>query len=115
MNMELALVILLAHPKLTSGRGKKCPLTLREPQLSKLSCFSKGFRVGLGCLELTLFPLIFLFYYLPFKDFGMCGIRVGVLYTRNHEIRKAVNELAVFHGCPGPVQYVLSQFLRDRG
>lgn len=48
------------------------------------------------------------------KDFGMCGIRVGVLYTRNHEIRKAVNELAVFHGCPGPVQYVLSQFLRDR-
>uniref|UniRef100_A0A670JNS0 Aminotransferase class I/classII large domain-containing protein n=1 Tax=Podarcis muralis TaxID=64176 RepID=A0A670JNS0_PODMU len=50
----------------------------------------------------------------PFKDFGMCGIRVGVLYTRNHEVRKAVNQLAVFHGCPGPVQYVLSQILRDR-
>uniref|UniRef100_A0A8D0BXF7 Aminotransferase class I/classII large domain-containing protein n=1 Tax=Salvator merianae TaxID=96440 RepID=A0A8D0BXF7_SALMN len=48
------------------------------------------------------------------KDFGMCGIRVGVLYTRNHEIRKAVNQLAVFHGCPGPVQHVLSQFLSDR-
>lgn len=48
------------------------------------------------------------------KDFGMCGIRVGVLYTRSHEIRKAVNQLAVFHGCPGPVQYVLSQFLSDR-
>ncbi|XP_019363960.1 PREDICTED: 1-aminocyclopropane-1-carboxylate synthase-like protein 1 [Gavialis gangeticus] len=48
------------------------------------------------------------------KDFGMSGIRVGVLYTRSHEIRKAVNQLAVFHGCPGPVQYVLSQFLSDR-
>ncbi|XP_029866176.1 1-aminocyclopropane-1-carboxylate synthase-like protein 1 isoform X2 [Aquila chrysaetos chrysaetos] len=48
------------------------------------------------------------------KDFGMSGIRVGVLYTRNHEIRKAVNQLAVFHSCPGPVQHVLSQFLRDR-
>ncbi|XP_066484273.1 1-aminocyclopropane-1-carboxylate synthase-like protein 1 [Tiliqua scincoides] len=48
------------------------------------------------------------------KDFGMCGIRVGVLYTRNHEIRKAVNQLAMFHGCPGPVQHVLSQFLSDR-
>ncbi|XP_020640776.2 1-aminocyclopropane-1-carboxylate synthase-like protein 1 isoform X1 [Pogona vitticeps] len=48
------------------------------------------------------------------KDFGMCGIRVGILYTRNHEIREAVNQLAVFHGCPGPVQYVLKQFLSDR-
>ncbi|NXG27057.1 1A1L1 protein, partial [Dromaius novaehollandiae] len=48
------------------------------------------------------------------KDFGMSGIRVGVLYTRNHEIQKAVNQLAVFHGCPGPVQHVLSQFISDR-
>ncbi|XP_062423593.1 1-aminocyclopropane-1-carboxylate synthase-like protein 1 [Rhea pennata] len=48
------------------------------------------------------------------KDFGMSGIRVGVLYTRNDEIRKAVNQLAVFHGCPGPVQHVLSQFISDR-
>ncbi|KAM6210819.1 1-aminocyclopropane-1-carboxylate synthase-like protein 1 isoform 1-T2 [Sarcoramphus papa] len=48
------------------------------------------------------------------KDFGMSGIRVGVLYTRNHEIRKAVNQLAVFHSCPGPAQHVLSLFLRDR-
>ncbi|NXT75605.1 1A1L1 protein, partial [Zapornia atra] len=48
------------------------------------------------------------------KDFGMSGIRAGVLYTRNHEIQKAVNQLAVFHSCPGPVQHVLSQFLRDR-
>ncbi|XP_060104472.1 1-aminocyclopropane-1-carboxylate synthase-like protein 1 [Heteronotia binoei] len=48
------------------------------------------------------------------KDFGMCGVRVGVLYTRNDKVRKAVNKLAVFHGCPGPVQHVLSQFLSDR-
>ncbi|NWI19493.1 1A1L1 protein, partial [Crypturellus soui] len=48
------------------------------------------------------------------KDFGMSGIRVGVLYTRNHDIQKAVNQLAVFHGCPGPVQHVLSQFISDR-
>ncbi|NXA31865.1 1A1L1 protein, partial [Eudromia elegans] len=48
------------------------------------------------------------------KDFGMSGIRVGVLYTRNHEIQKAVSQLAVFHSCPGPVQHVLSQFISDR-
>ncbi|OXB53719.1 hypothetical protein ASZ78_011566 [Callipepla squamata] len=48
------------------------------------------------------------------KDFGMSGIRVGVLHTQNHEIQKAVNQLAVFHGCPGPVQHVLSQLLKDR-
>nr|XP_016849818.1 PREDICTED: 1-aminocyclopropane-1-carboxylate synthase-like protein 1 isoform X2 [Anolis carolinensis] len=48
------------------------------------------------------------------KDFGMCGIRVGILYTRNHAVREAVNQLAVFHGCPGPVQHVLRQFLSDR-
>ncbi|XP_044280829.1 1-aminocyclopropane-1-carboxylate synthase-like protein 1 [Varanus komodoensis] len=48
------------------------------------------------------------------KDFGMCGIRVGVLYTRNCMIRKAINQLAGFHGCPGPVQHVLRQFLSDR-
>uniref|UniRef100_A0A8C2TAU9 Aminotransferase class I/classII large domain-containing protein n=1 Tax=Coturnix japonica TaxID=93934 RepID=A0A8C2TAU9_COTJA len=39
------------------------------------------------------------------KDFGMSGIRVGVLYTRNHAVQKAVNQLAVFHSCPGPVQH----------
>ncbi|NWU98293.1 1A1L1 protein, partial [Upupa epops] len=48
------------------------------------------------------------------KDFAMSGIRVGVLYTRNDAVRKAVNQLAIFHSCPGPVQHVLSQFLRDR-
>ncbi|XP_021244834.1 1-aminocyclopropane-1-carboxylate synthase-like protein 1 isoform X2 [Numida meleagris] len=48
------------------------------------------------------------------KDFGMSGIRVGVLYTRNDDIQKAVNQLAVFHSCPGPVQHVLCQFLKDR-
>ncbi|PKU40973.1 hypothetical protein llap_8726 [Limosa lapponica baueri] len=48
------------------------------------------------------------------KDFGMSGVRVGVLYTRNREIQKAVNQLAVFHSRPGPVQHILSQFLRDR-
>ncbi|XP_058039369.1 1-aminocyclopropane-1-carboxylate synthase-like protein 1 [Ahaetulla prasina] len=48
------------------------------------------------------------------KDFGMCGIRVGILYTRNHYIRKAVNQLVVFHGCSGPVQHVLQQILKDR-
>ncbi|NWX97043.1 1A1L1 protein, partial [Nothoprocta ornata] len=48
------------------------------------------------------------------KDFGMSGIRVGVLYTRNHEVLKAVKQLAVFHGCPGPIQHVLSQFISDR-
>ncbi|PKK31909.1 hypothetical protein A306_00000035 [Columba livia] len=44
----------------------------------------------------------------------MSGTGVGVLYTRNHEIRKAVNQLAVFHSCPGPGQCVLIQFLRHR-
>nr|XP_033787036.1 1-aminocyclopropane-1-carboxylate synthase-like protein 1 isoform X1 [Geotrypetes seraphini] len=48
------------------------------------------------------------------KDFAMAGIRVGILYTKNQEIFKAVGQLATFHGCPGPVQYVLSQLLSDR-
>ncbi|NXU55938.1 1A1L1 protein, partial [Turnix velox] len=48
------------------------------------------------------------------KDFGMSGIRVGVLHTKNPEIQKAVNELVVFHSCPGPVQHILCQLLRDR-
>lgn len=41
------------------------------------------------------------------------------LYQRTVRIfflaNKAVNQLALFHSCPGPVQCVLSQFLKDRG
>uniref|UniRef100_UPI00398E9F17 1-aminocyclopropane-1-carboxylate synthase-like protein 1 n=1 Tax=Pristiophorus japonicus TaxID=55135 RepID=UPI00398E9F17 len=48
------------------------------------------------------------------KDFAMCGIRVAVLHTKNKEIRSALNQLASFHGCPGPIQYVLSQLIADR-
>ncbi|XP_078395242.1 1-aminocyclopropane-1-carboxylate synthase-like protein 1 isoform X3 [Cetorhinus maximus] len=48
------------------------------------------------------------------KDFAMCGIRVAVLHTRNREIRSALNQLAGFHGCPGPIQFVLSQLIADR-
>ncbi|XP_029442909.1 1-aminocyclopropane-1-carboxylate synthase-like protein 1 [Rhinatrema bivittatum] len=48
------------------------------------------------------------------KDFAMSGIRVGVLHTKNQEILTAVGRLALFHGCPGPIQYVLNQLLNDR-
>uniref|UniRef100_H3ASI1 Aminotransferase class I/classII large domain-containing protein n=1 Tax=Latimeria chalumnae TaxID=7897 RepID=H3ASI1_LATCH len=48
------------------------------------------------------------------KDFAMCGIRVGILHTKSQEVLKALNQLASFHGCPGPVQHVLSQLVGDR-
>ncbi|XP_032904227.1 1-aminocyclopropane-1-carboxylate synthase-like protein 1 [Amblyraja radiata] len=48
------------------------------------------------------------------KDFAMCGIRVAVLHTRNKEIRSALNRLASFHRCPGPIQCILRQLIADR-
>ncbi|XP_072365607.1 1-aminocyclopropane-1-carboxylate synthase-like protein 1 isoform X2 [Scyliorhinus torazame] len=48
------------------------------------------------------------------KDFAMCGIRVAILHTRNQEVRSALNQLASFHGCPVPIQFVLSQLIADR-
>ncbi|XP_038653101.1 1-aminocyclopropane-1-carboxylate synthase-like protein 1 isoform X2 [Scyliorhinus canicula] len=48
------------------------------------------------------------------KDFAMCGIRVAILHTRNKEVRSALNQLASFHGCPVPIQFVLSQLIADR-
>uniref|UniRef100_A0A4W3JJJ9 1-aminocyclopropane-1-carboxylate synthase-like protein 1 n=1 Tax=Callorhinchus milii TaxID=7868 RepID=A0A4W3JJJ9_CALMI len=48
------------------------------------------------------------------KDFVMCGMRVAALHTRNEEVRLALNQLASFHSCPGPVQYILSQLIADR-
>ncbi|MGH0142184.1 UNVERIFIED_CONTAM: hypothetical protein FKN15_052238 [Acipenser sinensis] len=49
------------------------------------------------------------------KDFAMCGVRVGTVYTQSQEVRKALNQLACFHGCAGPVQQVLSHLIWDQG
>ncbi|KAK6491124.1 1-aminocyclopropane-1-carboxylate synthase-like protein 1 [Huso huso] len=48
------------------------------------------------------------------KDFAMCGVRVGTVYTQSQEVRKALNQLACFHGCAGPVQQVLSHLIWDQ-
>ncbi|MGH0156249.1 UNVERIFIED_CONTAM: hypothetical protein FKN15_061974 [Acipenser sinensis] len=49
------------------------------------------------------------------KDFAMCGVRVGTVYTQSQEVRKALNRLACFHACAGPVQQVLSHLIWDQG
>ncbi|XP_041104814.1 1-aminocyclopropane-1-carboxylate synthase-like protein 1 isoform X3 [Polyodon spathula] len=48
------------------------------------------------------------------KDFAMCGVRVGTVYTQSQEVRKALNRLACFHACAGPVQQVLSHLILDQ-
>ncbi|KAK1172536.1 1-aminocyclopropane-1-carboxylate synthase-like protein 1 [Acipenser oxyrinchus oxyrinchus] len=48
------------------------------------------------------------------KDFAMCGFRVGTVYTQSQEVRKALNQLACFHGCAGPVQQLLSRLIWDQ-
>ncbi|RXM32271.1 1-aminocyclopropane-1-carboxylate synthase-like protein 1, partial [Acipenser ruthenus] len=48
------------------------------------------------------------------KDFAMCGVRVGTVYTQSQEVRKALNRLACFHACAGPVQQVLSHLIWDQ-
>ncbi|MGH0122961.1 UNVERIFIED_CONTAM: hypothetical protein FKN15_077615, partial [Acipenser sinensis] len=48
------------------------------------------------------------------KDFAMCGVRVGTVYTQSQEVRKALNQLACFHGCAGPVQQLLSHLIWDQ-
>ncbi|RXM99587.1 1-aminocyclopropane-1-carboxylate synthase-like protein 1 [Acipenser ruthenus] len=48
------------------------------------------------------------------KDFAMCGVRVGTVYTQSQEVRKALNQLACFHGCAGPVQQLLSRLIWDQ-
>uniref|UniRef100_UPI003AAA7613 1-aminocyclopropane-1-carboxylate synthase-like protein 1 isoform X2 n=1 Tax=Centroberyx gerrardi TaxID=166262 RepID=UPI003AAA7613 len=48
------------------------------------------------------------------KDFAMAGIRVGTLYTENRDLVEALNQLASFHGVPGPTQHQVAQLLQDR-
>ncbi|XP_069816744.1 1-aminocyclopropane-1-carboxylate synthase-like protein 1 isoform X2 [Dendropsophus ebraccatus] len=48
------------------------------------------------------------------KDFGMSGLRVGVLYTQNKHVLHSMGRLAILHQCPGPIQHMVYQVLRDR-
>ncbi|XP_032804894.2 1-aminocyclopropane-1-carboxylate synthase-like protein 1 [Petromyzon marinus] len=48
------------------------------------------------------------------KDFAASGLRVGVLYTENRDVIRALGKVAYVHGVPGPLQYSVSQILRDR-
>ncbi|XP_073438124.1 1-aminocyclopropane-1-carboxylate synthase-like protein 1 isoform X2 [Dendrobates tinctorius] len=48
------------------------------------------------------------------KDFGMNGLRVGVLYTENKHVVNSISHLATFHQCSGTIQYMVYQLLRDR-
>ncbi|XP_039723453.1 1-aminocyclopropane-1-carboxylate synthase-like protein 1 isoform X1 [Pteropus medius] len=47
------------------------------------------------------------------KDFGMSGLRFGMLYTENQEVATAVASLCRYHGLSGLVQYQMAQLLRD--
>ncbi|XP_011237925.1 1-aminocyclopropane-1-carboxylate synthase-like protein 1 isoform X3 [Mus musculus] len=47
------------------------------------------------------------------KDFGMSGLRFGVLYTENQHVATAVASLCRYHGLSGLVQHQMAQLLRD--
>ncbi|KAM3855871.1 1-aminocyclopropane-1-carboxylate synthase-like protein 1 [Vipera latastei] len=48
------------------------------------------------------------------KDFAMSGVRFGALYTLNQDVIKAVTVFNYFHCICGPMQYQITQLLRDR-
>ncbi|KAM8967128.1 1-aminocyclopropane-1-carboxylate synthase-like protein 1 [Pelodytes ibericus] len=48
------------------------------------------------------------------KDFGMTGMRVGMVYTKNQHVLNCMKRLSFLHQCPGPTQYMISQLLGDR-
>ncbi|XP_060227398.1 1-aminocyclopropane-1-carboxylate synthase-like protein 1 isoform X2 [Meriones unguiculatus] len=47
------------------------------------------------------------------KDFGMSGLRFGVLYTENQHVATAVASLCRYHGLSGLVQYQVARLLQD--
>ncbi|KAG5175206.1 pyridoxal phosphate-dependent transferase [Tribonema minus] len=47
------------------------------------------------------------------KDFGGSGLRVGVLFSRNERLRRALDTLSMFSGCSGHTQAALAAVLRD--
>ncbi|XP_073533461.1 1-aminocyclopropane-1-carboxylate synthase-like protein 1 [Phyllobates terribilis] len=48
------------------------------------------------------------------KDFGMNGLRVGMLYTENNQVVHSISRLAAFHQCSATTQYMVYLLLRDR-
>ncbi|XP_038620745.1 1-aminocyclopropane-1-carboxylate synthase-like protein 1 [Tachyglossus aculeatus] len=48
------------------------------------------------------------------KDFGISGIRFGILYTENKDVANAVASLCCFHSICGIVQHQIAQLLRDQ-
>ncbi|XP_075683823.1 1-aminocyclopropane-1-carboxylate synthase-like protein 1 [Rhinoderma darwinii] len=48
------------------------------------------------------------------KDFGMNGLRIGILYTENKHVVNSMSRMATFHQCSGPTQHMAYQFLQDR-
>jgi aspartate/methionine/tyrosine aminotransferase len=49
------------------------------------------------------------------KDFGMSGLRCGVLLTENQQVLNAVDGLAYWACCSGDTQQLLQQMIADNG
>lgn len=49
------------------------------------------------------------------QDFGISGVRFGVLYTHNKEVASAMRAFGYLHGVSGITQFKLCQLLQDRG
>ena len=47
------------------------------------------------------------------KDFGMSGLRAGILATGNDELRDALTQHAIFSGVSGDTQFLLASMLED--
>jgi 1-aminocyclopropane-1-carboxylate synthase len=48
------------------------------------------------------------------KDFGSAGLKIGVLITRNEDLKKAVHAVVRFHGTSGPSVAIATAMLEDR-
>lgn len=47
------------------------------------------------------------------KDFGLNGLRIGILHTRNKQLQSALRNTAYFFGTPGEIQRVFAEVLSD--
>jgi aspartate/methionine/tyrosine aminotransferase len=48
------------------------------------------------------------------KDFGLSGLRCGVLFSENEEVLRAVDALAYWAACSGDTQHLLGELIADR-
>ena len=73
----------------------------------------------LNCIVLYLYNQSFLyritFLFLFLQDFGISGLRVGVIHTWNKHVTESIKPLCLFAAVPAIVQSRLEMILKDKG